>query len=175
MTAKLSRGQVAYDYSRGWQRSIGEVYAEDYARLNGAAGRYGIAWLSPPSSAILAAMRRDLSAAPAAADPGTSRSPRRLNIRRRGVLAPGTIWSIPFGLRGPGRRVTATVRVRNGGGTRTVSADVICNGRRVATKNGRRGTPARVNRANLGPASCELRVRSHRQGVSFAVTLTLRR
>jgi hypothetical protein len=175
MGAKLNTRQVAYDYSRGWSRSIGEIYAEDYAWLNGGGGRYAIGWLSQPSQSILNAMRRDLNAPAQAAPPSNSGGPNRLDINRRGVLAPGKVWSVPFGLRGPGRRVTATVKVRNGGGTRTVSADVVCNGRRVATKTGNRKNLVHVNRANLGPADCELRVRSHRQAVSFNVTLTLRR
>jgi len=175
MGVKLNKRQVAYDYSRGWSRSIGEIYAEDYAWLNGGGGRFAIGWLSPPSRSILSAMRRDLNAPAQAAQPGNSSGPNRLDINRRGVLAPGRTWSIPFGLRGPGRRVTATVTVRNGGGTRTISADVVCDGRRVATKTGNRKKAVRVNRANLGPADCELRVRSHRQAVAFNVTLTLRR
>lgn len=59
----LSRGDVAYDYSLGWSRSIAEIYAEDYVQAHGDA-RFGISWLSAPSGATLDALRRDVQGAP---------------------------------------------------------------------------------------------------------------
>src|SRR3954453_6096052 len=41
--------QVAFDYSKGWDHSIAEVFAEDYAYIHvGPTYHYAIRWLSPP-------------------------------------------------------------------------------------------------------------------------------
>lgn len=56
---RLRSGEVAWDYELGWQRSIGEIFAEDYVQLHGRP-RYGIRWLRPPNSSVLAALRRDI-------------------------------------------------------------------------------------------------------------------
>ena len=42
-----SQHRVAFDYSLGWNHSIPEVFAEDYAYIHMGAG-YGIPWLAPP-------------------------------------------------------------------------------------------------------------------------------
>ena len=175
MTKRLNQRQVGWGYERGWQRSIGEIFAEDYAQLNGSTDRYRIRWLPAPSKSVLNAMRRDLNAAIDTSPSRPSARDRGLTIRRRGTLAAGSVRSIPFGLLGPGRRVNSRVVVQNGGGTRAITTEIRCNGRRVATDRGRRGSPATINRANLGPGDCELRIRTHGQAVSIAATLALRR
>ena len=43
------------------ERSVGEIFAEDYVQLN-LRTRYAIRWLDPPNAAIRAALRRDLRA-----------------------------------------------------------------------------------------------------------------
>lgn len=63
IAALLSQGDVAYDYSLGWSRSIAEIYAEDYVQAHGDA-RFGISWLSAPSGATLDAVRRDVQGVP---------------------------------------------------------------------------------------------------------------
>jgi hypothetical protein len=55
----LRSGQVTWDYELGWQRSIGEIFAEDYVQLH-ARPRYGITWLARPSGSVLTAIRRDI-------------------------------------------------------------------------------------------------------------------
>ena len=63
MGTRLKRGKVAFGYQRGWNRSVGEIFAEDYAQTQ-LETRYGIPWLSRPtpgcarpSSAISAGCR----------------------------------------------------------------------------------------------------------------------
>jgi hypothetical protein len=57
----LARHRASLTYSLGWDRAVGEIFAEDYVQLN-LRSRYNIRWLDPPSAAIKAALRRDLRA-----------------------------------------------------------------------------------------------------------------
>ena len=57
----LAGGRMSLTYSLGWERSVGEIFAEDYVQLN-LRTRYAIRWLDPPNAAIRAALRRDLRA-----------------------------------------------------------------------------------------------------------------
>jgi hypothetical protein len=59
MKTLLANGQVSFTYSLGWGRAVGEVFAEDYVQLN-LRTNYFITTLAPPSSAVRAALRRDL-------------------------------------------------------------------------------------------------------------------
>ena len=59
--AALARGRMSLTDSLGWERAVGEIFAEDYVQLN-LRSRYNIRWLDPPGSAINAALRRDLRA-----------------------------------------------------------------------------------------------------------------
>ena len=61
MATLLAQGQVAWDYSRGWDRSIAEVFAEDYKLTNLPGETSRIAWLGPPSPAVSDAIRADLT------------------------------------------------------------------------------------------------------------------
>lgn len=56
---RLSSGQVTWNYELGWQRSIAEIFAEDYVQLH-TRPRYGITWLTRPTAAVLTAIRRDI-------------------------------------------------------------------------------------------------------------------
>lgn len=59
ISRRLRSGQVTWGYELGWERSIGEILAEDYVQLH-ARPRYGIPWLDRPSRAVLIALRRDI-------------------------------------------------------------------------------------------------------------------
>jgi hypothetical protein len=59
MKTLLARGQVSLTYSLGWERAVGEVFAEDYVQVNMRTGYY-ISTLAPPDRAVRAALRRDL-------------------------------------------------------------------------------------------------------------------
>ena len=55
----LAKAKVTWGYRLGWSRSIDEIFAEDYARLE-VGDRYLIGWLGPPTRNVLRALRRDI-------------------------------------------------------------------------------------------------------------------
>jgi hypothetical protein len=174
MASLLNAGQVAFDYSLGWSRSIAEIFAEDYAYIHLGDG-YAIPWLQPPDQTLKNALLAELGGAPTSAPPPDATVPGPLVITRSGTLAPRTRRDVSFGLLGPGRRVTltATVSNRNRAGTRA-RAQVICNGRTLATQPLVRGRAARtIDLQNQGPGQCLARLVST-TGVRLTYTLRLR-
>ena len=91
-------------YEIGWNRSIAEVFAEDYAFAN-LGGPYRIDWLQPPSRTIQQAIRADLGLAERPVITSTGPALRPVVIVRQGTLAPSDRVSVDFGLLGPNRRV----------------------------------------------------------------------
>jgi hypothetical protein len=172
MASLLSQGKVAFDYSLGWDHSIGEIFAEDYAYIH-TGSRYAISrWLQPPGDALKAAMFAELGA-PQAALPESPEVP--LIINRSGTLIPRDRYSVPFGLLGPGRHVTLTATVsrpaRKGIRAR---AQIVCDGRVVASQPFGKGRAKRVlDVPSLGPADCDARLISN-TGVRLTYKLTLR-
>jgi len=147
---------VARDYSLDWERSIAEIFAEDYARLAlGGNTTFRIRWLAPPDATVLMALQADLGLGP---PPAVVNPPvlKPLTISRDGSLSPRKRVSIPFGLLGPGRRVTATATL---GGAKEKRAratlEVRCDGDRVALRTiGSGQRLVRIDRRDLGPAQC---------------------
>ena len=173
MAALAARGTVAFDYSRGWNRSIGEIFAEDYAWIH-IPYQHAIPWLSPPDEALRTALFAELGGQPAVQLPEIPAAG-PLVINRSGTLAAKRSQVVPFGLLGPGRRVTLTATVdkvtRAGARARM---DVTCNGTRVATQLFTKGRATRtINVPNLGPGECSARLVST-TGVSLTYTLRLR-
>ena len=169
MASLLASSQVAFDYSLGWGHSIAEVFAEDYAYIH-THSRYGITWLSPPDAALQSAMFAELGT-PAEPLPAAPEVP--LVISRRGTLSPRDRFSVPFGLLGPGRRVTvaATISKANRKGVRA-RALLVCDGKVVATRTFRKGqAKSSLDIPNLGPATCDVRLLS---SVSTSLAFTLR-
>jgi hypothetical protein len=155
MERHVAEGRVARDYSLGWSHAIGEIFAEDYAQLH-VQYPYKIGWLSPPGPIVTAALRADLTGVPARPAPSPP-----LEIVRRGVLAAGQTRTLPFGLLGPGRRVTFTVTLTPASGaTVRARASVRCGSRAFAKVITRPGRPVTIDRAGLGPARCEVALRS---------------
>ncbi|MBM3665625.1 MAG: hypothetical protein FJW92_07525, partial [Actinobacteria bacterium] len=142
MSAKLRTGKVAMDYSRGWSRSVGEVFAEDYVALH-MRGVYSIRWLRQPSESILRALKRDITGRseglpPAASDPATDPSvPVGGDVLSRtlrsGTVGMGRVIGIPVMLDGPDRHVTAVVRPDSAGGRVAVDVEVACDGMTPST------------------------------------------
>ena len=150
----LAENQVSHTYSLGWERAIGELFAEDYAQLH-IEHQFQIQWLAPPTRAVRAALRRDLEGEPASPIPAPAKPP--LVIKRSGELRPGQVHSVPFELLGPGRRVTFTATV-----TRNVSARMFlrCTDGRTASRALRAATrTATIDLRDLGPARCTVSVR----------------
>ena len=173
MAALVAQGAVASDYSRGWNRSIGEIFAEDYAWIH-IPYQHAIPWLSPPDEALRTALFAELGGQPAVQLPEIPAAG-PLVINRSGTLAAKRSQVVPFGLLGPGRRVTltATVNKATRAGTRA-RMDVTCNGTRVATQLFTKGRATRtINVPNLGPGECSARLVST-TGVKLTYTLRLR-
>ena len=158
MPSLVESGEVARDYGLGWDRAIGEIFAEDYVQAHMTA-RFRIRWLAPPAEEILGAIRQDLGVEPAQPVPPEVAEPVRapLVVARSGALGVGRRHALPFTLLGPGRRVTFTVTALRG----RVRMEIVCDGRVVARQalgHGRRR--ATLDRRGLGPASCRAAVRN---------------
>ena len=171
MAAMFASHEVAFDYSLGWSHSIAEVFAEDYAYIHvGPSYHYGITWLTPPDATLKATMFAELGT-PASPLPAAPNAP--LVIDRVGTLAPRGQRTVPFGLLGPGRRVTFTATIsrphRKGIRART---QIVCNSSVVATQTFARGrAKGTLDIPNLGPADCDARVVST---APFSLKYTLR-
>jgi len=146
---------VATSYILGWDRSIAELFAEDFAQLALADSQFGIPWLEMPDETILAALRADLGLGPA---PETIHPPaiKPVSISRSGRLAPRRRTSIPFSLLGPSRHVTATANFAGAAEKRArATLEVRCDGERVELKSLRPGKTAfAIDQRDLGPADC---------------------
>ena len=173
MAGLLASGAVAFDYSRGWNRSVAEIFAEDYAYIH-LPIRYAIPWLSPPDDALRNALLAELGGTAAPLPPDVTAGPREpVVVNRSGTLAARAVRTLPFGLLGPGRRVTYTVTLAGAAraGVRA-RAEVVCNGTRVASRTFVRGVSVRtLDLPNLGPAQCQARLVSTSR---FAHRYTLR-
>jgi hypothetical protein len=173
MAALLAERKVAFDYSLGWDHSIAEIFAEDYAYIHvGPSYHYGIVkWLAPPDDALKATMFAELGT-PTSTLPAAPNVP--LVVNRVGTLTPHDVKSVPFGLLGPGRRVTFTATVsrpqRKGIRARM---QIVCNNTVVATQTfSRRQAKRTLDVPNLGPADCDARLVSTTK-VSLKYTLRL--
>jgi len=174
MASMFASHEVAFDYALGWSHSIAEIFAEDYAYIHvGPSYHYAITWLSPPDASLKATMFAELGT-PTEPLPAAPEVP--LVINRRGTLAPRDRFSVPFGLLGPGRRVTlaATISKPNRKGVRA-RAQLVCNSQVVAIREFRKGQAKRtLDIPNLGPATCDIRlVSSVSTSLAYSLRLTL--
>jgi hypothetical protein len=147
---------VARSYRLGWDRSIAEIFAEDYAYVN-LRGEHRIRWLEPPTQIVLRAIRADLGLGSAPAGGAQVPALRPVTLRRSGTLEPSERASVDFGLLGPDRRVTFSATlpgpVRTGDGARLA---IVCDGATVRTRtigDGRRA--ATIDLPRFGPAQCD--------------------
>ena len=90
---------VATSYALGWDRSIAEIFAEDYTQLALPGAEFGISWLEAPDDTVLAALKADFGLGPA---PITVKPPaiKPVKLSRSGSLAPRRSTAIPFSLLG---------------------------------------------------------------------------
>jgi hypothetical protein len=146
---------VSRSYSLGWDRSIAEIFAEDYARLALGQTEHRITWLGEPDANVLAAIKADLGLGPA---PVTVSAPalKPVSIARNGTLAPRRQVAIPFGLLGPDRRVTATATFAGKSEKKARAVlEIRCAGGLVSRKTiGAGTTKITIDRPDLGPADC---------------------
>jgi hypothetical protein len=177
MERLLRVNSVATTYILGWERSIAEIFAEDYAQLALGDARYAISWLPRPDATVLAALKADLGLGP---EPEIAAPPelKPVSISRHGALAPKQAVAIPFGLLGPGRRVTATATV-TGPKEKKLRArlEIRCDGSRVALRTlGAGKTKISIDRHDLGPADCRATLTStstSRRTYSLVVQLSI--
>ena len=171
MATLLASHQVAFDYSLGWEHSIAEIFAEDYAYIHvGPTYHYGITWMSKPDDALKADMFAALGT-PAAPLPAAPNLP--LVVNRNGTLTPHDVKSVPFGLLGPGRHVTftATVSRATRKGIRA-RLQVVCNGTVAGTQAIGKGQKTRtLDLPDMGPGDCDARLISN---ASVTLKFTLR-
>ena len=173
MPALIASRQVAWMYDAGWERAVGEVFAEDYTVLHDPTGRHRIGHLGRPSRAVLAALAADLGTVTpvtiAAERPEGAVSRMRPPVRR-GVLRAG---------RG---RALATLKVRPGGRLRVVGRlsgarrgrallRIRCNGRTVRTLH-TRSRALRVDRA-LPAGRCRIVLRARRAPIRFGLRVSI--
>jgi hypothetical protein len=176
MERLLRVNSVATTYMLGWERSIAEIFAEDYAQL-ALGGRYAIGWLPPPDTTVLAALKADLGLGP---EPEIVAPPalKPVSISRHGALSPKQAVAIPFGLLGPGRRVTATATVTGPKAKKArARLEIRCDGSRVALRTiGTGKTRISIDRHDLGPADCRATLTStstSRRTYSLVVQLSI--
>lgn len=169
---RLQAGEVAQSYGLGWDRSVAEIFAEDYVQLH-LRTPYRIRWLAAPDEALLQALRTDLQGAPEApVEPPAPPAP--VVISRRATLAAGRASSVDYELLGPGRRVTFTARlaVRPAGARARI--EIRCDGAPAIVRTLVRGHVTRMDLRNRGPAVCRAVVRNTgTTRATFASTLRL--
>ena len=173
---------VTFDYGLGWSRSIGEIFAEDYAFAH-RPGFFAIPWLPQPTEPLRTALLTELAggvptsplppASPPPAPPETT-APEPVVIVRRGTLAPAAQRVLTFRLVGSARRVTFTANVGGAGraGARA-RIDVVCNGQRLGRRTLVRGQASRtLDLREVGPAACRARLRNtSRSRLSYVLRL----
>jgi hypothetical protein len=159
MAALFASRKVAFDYSMGWDHSIAEIFAEDYAYIHvGPTYRYAITWLSPPDDKLKSDMFAALGGTPTTPLPAAPNAP--LVVHRVGTLGPRKTKIVPFGLLGPGRHVTftATVSRATRKGVRA-RIQVLCNGAVAGTQTVGKGQKVRtLDLPNMGPGDCDARL-----------------
>ena len=163
-------------YQVGWNRSIAEIFAEDYAYAS-IGGPYRIPWLEAPTHTVQQAIRADFGLVPAPVIAASRPALKPVVIVRQGTLAPNAQVAVRFGLLGPNRRVEATgvLSGAGGGGPRT-RIEVTCgNDAQTTSITGRTAT---VDLPRVGPAECGATIvntGSRNERFRFTVRLTLRR
>jgi hypothetical protein len=153
---RFGEGEVSSTYALGWERSIGEIFAEDYTQLH-LKTQYEIPWLDPPDVGVLAALRSDLPTAPVTPIDLTGTP---LVELRSGTLRRSRPFTLPFRLLGQGRRVTFTARVAEPGraGVRA-RIELRCGSFTVTRPIGKGRAAVTLDARDLGPATCTIRLR----------------
>jgi hypothetical protein len=162
-------------YEIGWNRSIGEVFAEDYAYTNLGRG-YRITWLHPPSETVQQAIRADLGLAPKPTIAETAPALRPVVIVRQGLLIAGQRVAVDFGLLGPNRRVRLEGAFPGGGARGRIA--LSCEGGLDRQRSLGAAQPvATLVVPSAGPGQCRASIANNgtaAQQFRFTVRLTVR-
>jgi hypothetical protein len=173
MAELVSLQSVRDRYQIGWNRSIAEVFAEDYAYTNLGRG-YRIGWLRPPTRTIQQAIRADLGLAERPAIAAARPDLRPVVIVRQGTLQPDSRVAVDFGLLGPNRRVELSGTFRQGGQGKL---DVSCPGA-TRSRSVTSGGAVALALPRAGPGQCRASIAntgSQPERFRFSVRLTIRR
>ena len=148
---------VATSYVLGWDRSIAEIFAEDYAQLALGDADYNIGWLPAPDATVLAAIKFDLGLGP---EPEIARSgaeagvdlPARHPRPKLGVGDP-----VQPARPGPAGDRESDLHRREGEAV-TCELEIRCDGSWVAIRTiGTGQNEISIDRRDLGPASARRR------------------
>lgn len=201
--ASLASGNLRCDYGAGWERSVAEVFAEDYRVLNvqGAVSRGA---LGQPGPAVLDALRLDLAdlvrsvpAPPPGAppEPVPPPDPASPGAGAPGPGTPGKTAGAPLLRRGAnlarsgrlragkvakirfrvtGRQRIALVVRRRGSVRRDFSVVLRCGRAKAIIGDGRRRSRV-VVRGRVGPGLCTAKVRAGRRGLAYGLVVRIRR
>jgi hypothetical protein len=175
MAELVSLRSVRDRYQIGWNRSIAEVFAEDYAFTNLRRG-YRISWLRPPSQTVQQAIRADLGLAERPVIAAARPDLRPVVIVRQGTLRPREGVAVDFGLLGPNRSVRLDGAFPAGGrGHVEVTCDDTTRERRLLTAA---RAAVMLELPRVGPAQCRASIvntGSRAERFRFSVRLTVRR
>ena len=172
MAQLVAARSVRDRYEVGWDRSISEVFAEDYAYTN-LHRRYKIAWLEPPSETVEQAILADLGLAEPPVVTSARPALRPVVIVRAGRLRPNARVMVDFGLLGPNRRIRLDGRLGSAAGARGNVA-VTC-GDRLHTK-ALAATAVSLVVPRAGPGQCRAwltNAGSRSESFRFTVRLTI--
>ena len=152
--AKLVAARSVRDrYQVGWERSIGEVFAEDYAWTN-LHDTYKIEWLERPSATVQQAIRADLGLAEPPVITTTRPALKPVVIVREGTLGPSERVTVGFGLLGPNRLVRLGGVLQAGSST-SGSVAVSCGPTFRARKLTGSSHTVSLELSRAGPAQCQ--------------------
>ena len=164
-------------YQVGWNRSIAEVFAEDYAYTHFGRG-FRISWLEPPSRVVQQAIRADLGLADRPRIVDAQPAIRPVVIVRQGTLAPNDRVAVDFGLLGPNRHVRLEGAFRNAAAAQG-RIEVACEGAAARRRLLSAAQPAAtLVMTRVGPAQCRASIAntgSRSEPFRFTVRLTIRR
>ena len=167
--ARVRAGRLSRGYGAGWHEAVPELFAEDYARLNGGGG-WLIRGVAPPSRAVLRALRADLRSALRARGPAPLLGRSLLGQRGRLVAADRNVVMFRTGPRPEMAR--ARIRLTRGGDARAW-VRLICDGRRLRDAMVGPGPPTTLVRRLPARARCRIVLESG--GAPAGYTLVLRR
>jgi hypothetical protein len=153
MASLVASRSVRDRYEVGWERSISEVFAEDYAYTNLHRG-YRIDWLERPSATVQQAILADLGLAEPPAITRTRPALKPVVIVREGTLRPSERVTVGFGLLGPNRRVRLGGVLQAGNATSGRVAVSCGPAFRTVRLTGATRTIA-LELARAGPGQCE--------------------
>lgn len=166
ITAGVRSERLNRGYSAGWHHAVPELFAEDYARLNGGSG-WLIRGVEPPTRSVLRALRRDLRAA-LRARRGAPRTGLRA-LGQRGLLTRGDRNVIMFRTGPTPELIWGSVRLTRGGKS-GVQVRLICDGRRLRDAIIRPGRPADLARRLPADARCRIVFENDRVPAAYALT-----